>query len=489
MSKKLLTLISVIFIVSILITSCNNKIQIETTDTIINSEEIISTMPEYTFPELNYNGEEFYILNTDSKVWGAFSDIVIEEEIGEVLNDTVYYRNQFIEETFNIKLKQMAIHPDNIISRAFTLIQAGDDTYSTMFVSHGWQGAIGTIVLENEFYNLAKIPELQIDRPWWNNNINDRLKIGESDLLYFASNDIDVYNMQAIIAIFFNEKIAENLNISMPYDLVRNGKWTLDVLNNYLKSATNLNGDDDWTWDVNGNFTYGYTSYHMGATTLLLGTDVKIVDFDNENLPYFAAENEYFYNAVQKLSNILSIEGQYIYADGKPFDRMIDVFQNNRTLFVDGAISNASLLREMEDSFGILPMPKYNENQENYCTTIHPMSTFTVIPVTNKNPETTAIILDAMAYLSYKDVRPAYFDVALSLKQLRNDDSIDMLEILLNTRSIHLGYVYGWTTDFMNNNMRKLIQISNPNIASTIEQNRNIIENNIQTTLDYFNGK
>lgn len=473
----------------IFITACSNDIDSSNKTTSISndSEETTTTSFEYVFPEADYNNEDFHVLNTDSKVWGAFSDIVIEEAIGEVLNDTVYDRNQQIEEIYDIKLKQTAVHPDDVIKTTLNLIQAGDDTHDAMFISHNWGGAIGTIAIEGGLYNLNEIPELQLNEPWWNNNINEQLKIGKSDILYFASNDIDVYNMQAIITLFFNEKIAENLNLDMPYDLVRSGEWTLDAFNNYLKAATNLYGDENWTWSTDSNFTYGIVSYHMGATAALLGTNVKIIDFDNDNMPYFAAENEHFYNAIQKLSNIFSIEGQYVYADGKPFNRITEVFQNNRTLFTDGAMSNASLLREMEEPFGILPMPKYDAKQENYCTTIHQMSTFTVIPVTTNNPNMTAVILDAMAYLSCKNVKPAYFDVALSVKQLRNDDSIDMLKILLDTRSIHIGYVYDWTTSFMNNYMRTLIQQNDPNIASVIEQNRNVIDNNIQKTLDFFN--
>ena len=445
----------------------------------------------YEFPEVNYGGADFNVINTNTKVWeGPFSDIVIEDQIGEILNDTVYNRNIQIEEAFGITLKQKPVDPNNVISEARKLITSGDDTYEAMFITHNWNGAIGTILINNGFHNLTGIPALQLDKPWWNQNIIKQLKIGGSDSLYFALNDIDVANMQFPVIMYFNEKIAQDMGLDMPYNLVRGGKWTLDEYEKYLKAGANLNGDESWKWSAGGNSVYGHASYHMGATAMLLATDVTIIDFDENNMPYFAAENEHFYNAVQKLGNILSVENQYFYTDAlNPTPhRVTVVFINGRALFTDGAMSNAGLLRGMEEPFGILPMPKYDENQLNYRTHMHSGATFSTIPVTNTDPNKAAAVIDAMAYLSYKDVRPAYFDVALPHKQLRNEDSLDMLRIILDTRSIHVGYVYDWTTDLLNNSMRTEIQKSNPETASVIEKNKDKINANIQKTLDFFTG-
>lgn len=460
-------------------------------DSTVKTDETTDTAAvetEYVFPQVTYGGADFTVINSDAKVWGSgFSDIVIEEQNGEILNDTVYDRNQQIEEMFNITLKQNAIHPSNVISEARKVIMSAEDVYDVMFLCHNWEGAIGTLALEGCFYDLADITEFQFDKPWWNQNIIDQLKIGSSDSLYFALNDIDVCNMQLPVILYFNEKLMRDYDLDLPYNLVRNGKWTLDEFEKYLKAVANLNGDENWTWKTNGNSIYGYASYHMGATAILIGTDVTIIDFKNNRIPYLAVENERFYSAVQKLAKILSVEGQYIYTDAVGADRMGGVFKVGRSLFVDGALSNANILRDIEDSFGILPMPKYDENQQNYRTHMHSLATFTVIPVTNTEPDKAASVADAMAYLSNKDVRPVYYDVALPYKQLRNEDSVDMLKIILDTRSIHIGYVYDWTTSFLNNDMRTAIWSKDPNIASLIEKNKNVINENIRKTLDYYN--
>jgi hypothetical protein len=354
-----------------------------------------------------------------------------------------------------------------------------------MFISHCWNGTIGTLALEKCLYNLTELSELNLDKPWWNQNIHNQLKIGNSNSLYFGFNDIVIHSMQSAMILHFNEKMMQDLGLALPYDLVRSGKWTLDEYAKYIKAGANLNGDEKWKWSPNGNSIYGQSSYHMGATAMLIGTDVKIIDFDKDNMPYFAADNEHFYNAVQKLADILSVEGHYYYEDANGTHRR-DVFANERALFLDGHLGTAASLRDMETPFGILPIPKYDEKQENYRTHIHSGTVFTVIPVTNSNPSQAAIVLDAMAYLSYKDVRPAYYEVALPHKHLRNDDSMDMLKIILDNRTIHIGYVYDWTTKFLNDSMRTAIQKSAPDTASLIEKSKGAIEVNIQKTIDFF---
>jgi hypothetical protein len=442
---------------------------------------------EYIFPEVNYGDSDFTVLNTDIKVFVAnyWSDVTVGELNGEILNDTIFNRNIFVEDLFGIRIKESSFHPDDVIRRARTIIQSGDNTFDAMIVSHNWNGSIGTLAFEGGLHNLSEIPEFQSDMPWWNQNINEQCKIGGSDSLYFSVGNIEVYPMQTPLVLFFNENMAQDLGLDMPYNAVRSGKWTLDEYEKYIKAATNLNGDDNWKWTSSGNSIYGHASYHMGATAMLFGSDVQIIGFDGNNIPYLAVENEHFYNAVEKLSQILSVDGQYNYEDTGGMHRN-DVFMNRRSLFVDAPIGNNGVLRAFEDSYGILPIPKYDEKQENYNSIIHAATTFTAIPATASDSSKSAIVLDALAYLSYRDVRPVYFDVVLTNKQLRNEDSIDMLQIILDSRSVHIGYIYDWTTTFLNNDMRTAIQKSNPDIASVIEKNKELIELNIQNTLDFF---
>ena len=121
----------------------------------------------------------------------------------------------------------------------------------------------------------------------------------------------------------------------------------------------------------------------------------------------------------------------------------------------------------MKSNFGLVPMPKYDEEQENYITYSNPISCFLTIPVTNPDMKRTGIIIDALTYDSYKNCLPIYYDITVSQKGLRNDDSIEMLEIVRDTRSTQVSNLYGITTK-LNDKLQNVVLNGNGKAASTI---------------------
>ena len=53
-----------------------------------------------------------------------------------------------------------------------------------------------------------------------------------------------------------------------------------------------------------------------------------------------------------------------------------------------------------------------------------------------------------MAYLSYKDVLPVYYDSNLSYRSLSDPEAVEMLNIIRDTRCFETSLLYGWTTEF-----------------------------------------
>ena len=53
-----------------------------------------------------------------------------------------------------------------------------------------------------------------------------------------------------------------------------------------------------------------------------------------------------------------------------------------------------------------------------------------------------AIITEALCAESYKKVVPAYYETALKTKYTRDDESIAMIDMIVNSRVFDLGYVY-----------------------------------------------
>ena len=103
------------------------------------------------------------------------------------------------------------------------------------------------------------------------------------------------------------------------------------------------------------------------------------------------------------------------------------------------AINN---LRDMKDDFGIIPWPKFDETLDRYYTNVDAGCNLICVPITVGNPECISVVLEAMAYDSYKNVIPTYYDVVLQTKYTRDEESPEMLDLIREGRVYDIGYYY-----------------------------------------------
>ena len=117
------------------------------------------------------------------------------------------------------------------------------------------------------------------------------------------------------------------------------------------------------------------------------------------------------------------------------------------------SMSRALLFREMQTDFGILPLPKLKEEQAGYNTWSTYNSYVVSIPYTCANPERTSAIMEALFEESSYDLKNAYVEEALKYKTTRDDESIEMLDIIFANTLYDIGIVYnfGGTTTALAN--------------------------------------
>ncbi len=71
-------------------------------------------------------------------------------------------------------------------------------------------------------------------------------------------------------------------------------------------------------------------------------------------------------------------------------------------------------LREMETDFGIIPYPKYDENQSSYATRLcYYMPTVVPITIKGERLDRAGVMLEALACEYASNVVPAYYEIAL----------------------------------------------------------------------------
>lgn len=158
----------------------------------------------------------------------------------------------------------------------------------------------------------------------------------------------------------------------------------------------------------------------------------------------------------------------------------IDYFLNGRALFYHASLGQcgSARFRGMEQKFGILPTPKYDENQERYYTNLSQYTFGMNIPVTAQNPNRTGSIMDYLAYLSYQDVI-SVLQESLGYKGMRDDDSIEMMNLILETEVVDLTTAAGIANEQMTNICSNIVK-GNLQFASYMEKQTKKINANIE---------
>ena len=442
---------------------------------------------EYVFSELNCGGEDFTILNTINE-WAFYSDIIFENMTGEVLDDAIYTRTRMLEEKFNVNIKEV---PAQVVSEVSTKLRnsvlAAEDIYDVSFCPISDSGQL---ISQNMLYDLNGLSGLNLGENWWNQSIMENITIGSSKSVYFAFSDIHIFALQCALNLYINEKMIENLGLEKPYGIVKSGKWTYDRFYEYMKAGAQLNGDESFKWSDSGNAVYGYTSFLTGTKALLTGSGEILVE-NGGGMPRLTVGGERFYNVCDKIAEMLSrssaggYESANNYHTPYHFEAM---FENNRAFMMGGELKAANSIRAMETAFGILPIPKYDETQTRYWSYVNPIAPALMIPVTNNRVERAAVIIDAMAYLSTKDVMPVFFDVNVSQKQLRNEESIEMLQIIRDTLVLEMGLAYGWTTQMSEAIVNVLDTGKSDTIASIIEKQTDRVRADMEAMMEQIEG-
>jgi hypothetical protein len=268
--------------------------------------------------------------------------------------------------------------------------------------------------------------------------------------------------------LLFNKRLVQDLGLDCPYEHVRNGTWTIDVFGQMGKAAiSDLDGSGRVT-PQRGRFGYQAQSYTAK---------------NEDDIPFLAMNNERFINTFNKIFDILhSPDFLYDLTMSNHGDRQ---FLEGRALFfTEVSLANTHNLRNMEDDYGILPHPKFDNEQEHYWSSTglpHVMC----IPITNPELDRTGIILEALCYESYKTVRPEYYETLLKTKLAgRDDESADMLDLIFGFRIYELGRMY-WD-GVIANTIAALNRTRTNTIVSTIEANLEAYNTAINTTVDVF---
>jgi len=445
------------------------------------TEKILPDVPD----DKDYNGYEFTILanSTAYNPYWYSKDIYVEEETGDAIQDAVYYRNRAIEEKYNIKIK--GVFTGSQFNDARKSIISADNSYDMFTVP--LQGATAQLAQEGLLMDLKKTPYIDLDKPWWDQRANEQLSIGYK--VMFTISDLLIIDKDALFIFLFNKDVIQEQGLEDPYALVKAGTWTIDKMWDMAKDMPR-DVDGDGVMDDKDAYRLLTASHTIHGNIVSSGHFV--ITKDELDMPVLNIKHPMIHASYEKWQEINTDKtNSWIANDpkwnGKYPDIWIyqlEVLSEKRGLWLYAGMDRVTTLRTFDFNFGILPNPKFDESQKDYYNHVHAWCTTSVsIPITAE-PERTGMVLEALTAESYYTLRPAYYEVSLKTKFMRDDESGEMLDLIFNTRCYDLGHVYNWGGVF---DMFMTLPVSkNPEFVSAYEKILPKIESDMQKAIDQF---
>ena len=426
--------------------------------------------------DLNFKGESVTFFVRDDRVLTAV-EMDVENTTNDTLNDAVYYRNTTVEDRLGIEIKEIGLPNPSGSSEAWhstirntVLTKSGDIDVAAINSSTST-----ALAVEGMYYNLLNLPHIDFEKPWWNQSIKDELTL--FDTLYFIGGDIAVTQVARSYGMFYNKDLleefykAKNLNL---YDVVRQGKWTVEYMGD-LVSGVWIDENNDGI--ISDGDTVGYACNAVGTDgtmdAWIPAMDIKITTMV-DGYPELTFYNEHSIAAFEKLK-ALHIDN--------PGSLSLKTFTETgfalgNQLFARQELDSGSLFREMTDDYGILPLPKFDEEQGDYHTLAS--SSLMAVLSTCQNPEKLGATLELMSAEGYKQITPAYFEVCLKGKYSDAPDDAEMYDRIINGILFNFGNSYSKSIGSISPLFRNLTT----DFAQVYEANKVKYETSLETLIN-----
>lgn len=408
------------------------------------AEKTVTDTVREKYSSYSYDGYEYKVLAPGPNAHFAYdevgadvNEVWVEESDGTPLNDAIFARNLATEDLLGIKVTPIfADNDENIRNQVKTEVTAGTTDYDTVLNRMDY---IGPQAESGLYLNL--MDHLDTSNPWWDKNIVETFTMFNSKL-YWITGDINVFDDFAVEVLFTNKSILEQNGFELPYKDVLEGKWTIDRMYQIAKACEkDLDGDGKMTvgkdviGHIEGNDHIKHWIYAMGE---------KSCDIDKDGNLEVNILTESHISAIDTLFSYM-VDKQMTYT-GAWQD-----FLKGGIVFCGAMLGPINSLREMEDDFGVIPMAKKNEEQENYGHYVsNGWTTAYAIPMTNKDPDRTGVILEVLCGFSTDTVRSALYDVLFAAKLVRDTESVEMLNIIFDTKSYDWAVDFSWGGNFAN---------------------------------------
>ena len=427
-------------------------------------------------PEADYEGYAFRI------AFFGGEDVNIEEETGEALNDAIFRRNQAMNERFDIVLEGVEYDDYNKATEAVkAAVTAGTNDFDAAFLH---MVSASTAASGGYFYSLDQLEHVDPSKPWWDTDCVDACTVAGHMKLLCGMPLPNAMLRSSCLA--FNKNRFVDYGLETPYSTVDAGEWTLDAMYQLTKDITSdLNGDgviseaDDF---------FGLTSWYLDSPySFYYGAGGKIVTKDADGMPVLNLDLELNTHIYDEIYRVVRENNSNYHTDINTYSMAYDTFLEGRALFCEASLTHfkGEKWREMEDDYGVVPIPKLDTAQEKHMSFVNGAVSMLAVPMTIEDPDRTGVLVEGLAVESYRNIREALFEVTAKSKSARDEDSTRMMDLVMETRVFDLGYSHMYDQSLVNF-VRDLLQRDSTDVASTIQKGEKPMAKRLEKIIEAY---
>ncbi|MBO5786525.1 MAG: extracellular solute-binding protein [Clostridia bacterium] len=456
-----------------------------------NIEDFV-TMPEFKWEGEDY--KEFSILIYSDEVQNTYYCEDVEPDLYTTtdasLNDAVTRRNDEIFTKYGVTVKGVPV--------ADVQADLKEDITSDLCMYDAalpFMPAAASLAQEGYLYDLNEFTDyLHLDQAWWDQAANESLSIGNK--LYFTTGDISIMPKIVSTAITFNKEILKNVAPDVDlYQMVKDKTWTFDKMIELSRKAT---AESDGTPGMTYNDDWGLSASYGDVSAFFIASGNNYISKNSDDIPIITFNDTASTTLVQKILQNLQLKDEWCFHCNTVNDGSniwvvsLDVFGQNRALFRTSAFSAIKKLRAYDDAqeFGIVPFPLMTEEQDTYYTYCSARYAYAIaIPtsLSREEAEFSAFMLDVMAFGAKKYITPAYYETTLKYRDLRDNESGEMLDLVFSNVVYDLGIIY----DFggIGGMISELMSTNSTNIVSAFEAKKDMIQEAIDQCVESYEAQ
>ena len=368
----------------------------------------------------------------------------------DAVNIAFYNRYKFLENYYNIKYEVVTInHTNGMVGKLEQAAMSGEDFADVIF---DIAGAIMKSAITNGYLmDINKLEGFNLDASYWDQRIQQEYRI--EGKLFTLEGDYTIYDEMRTHAVAVNKDMYDDLGYNdtygSPYAMVEAGKWTFETMLEMSKNTSDFNGNAS---DMTVDSRWAIVSEGAFPFCVYLGTGNKIIEVENGSLNVSLADDTKYQNTLNIIEycvDNIHENDEVILADrltGDIWGQTTSIFTGGRALFRTSTLTSFMNYRNMTDVFGILPIPKYDEEQPYYYSWCSGQAHMPLmIPVTALDHiDTTVAITEGMAYFSKymaggrQSVLDAFYENMTYAKLCRAPEDYKMLELVFSQKTFDI---------------------------------------------------